>query len=331
MGYAQSVSQTLDQSLYVGPGLCMCLSGAVGMAVYPDHGSGLGQLLEHAEMAAQQAKTEAGEGYKIFEADSSTATAQRCSRDLLVELQQAIARQELSLAFQPKVELRSVRCIGAEALLRWHSPVAGEISPSRFIPLAEDSGLIGPIGDWALCEAVAAAAQHARPGYSGRLAINVSACQLANRHFVAQLSAALQRNAVDGASIEIEVTESAVLTNAAVAARRLKELKELGITIALDDFGTGYATLASLKQLPIDVLKIGPEFISDIAVEKSSARLVHGVIKMGHLMGLSVVAEGIETEAQSDLLKEYGCDIGQGYLFSKPLAQRDFLKWAGSQ
>ena len=272
----------------------------------------------------------AAQKFKVYSGiDTNRSTP--CHRSVLAQLQQAIPRNEMFLAFQPKIELKSGRCIGAETLLRWTNATLGDVSPSSFIAIAENSGLIGFIGDWTLCKAVSTLKQNQGMALTGRLAINVSAHQLANPRFVEHVITALSTSGVDGSAIEIEVTESALLADTRMAAEQLNQLRERGITIALDDFGTGYATLALLKQLPIDVLKIPPEFVSDIATNESSARLVEAVINMAHLLGLRVVAEGIESESQACQLIDYGCDFGQGYLFSKALTKNDFIRWVKSQ
>jgi len=245
-------------------------------------------------------------------------------------LRRVISGDELELQFQPLVDVGG-RAFGAEALLRWHHPKLGDIQPATFIPVAEETGLIHDIGQWVLnraCERLKAWQQAAVP-FSGRLSINVCAWQFARTDFVQQVRETLAAQQVDPRRLMLELTETALLYDLDEAVGKLKALRALGLHIALDDFGTGYSSLAYLRDLPLDHIKIDKSFVAELGKSVDNP-LVETMIAIGRHMRLGVVAEGVETEKQRAILMQMGCERFQGYLYTQPLPEREFLQWLSS-
>ena len=252
--------------------------------------------------------------------DSTTASVV-CPEKLALEalLRRALAQGEFQVYYQPQVDFASGQMIGAEALVRWQNPDRGIISPAEFIPLAEETGLIIPIGEWVLLSACAQAASWLAAGFSPfKISVNLSARQLSDPQLKARILQILETTGLEPANLELEMTESALVENAAVAGATLNELKALGIRIAIDDFGTGFATLGYLKQFAFDSLKIDRIFVRNASEDAQNAAITTAVILLGHSLNMTVVAEGVETEAELDFLRQNQCDIMQGYLFSRP-------------
>ncbi|MEG4055840.1 MULTISPECIES: EAL domain-containing response regulator [unclassified Microcoleus] len=234
-------------------------------------------------------------------------------------LRHALAQGEFQVYYQPQVNLATGQVIGAEALVRWQNPDRGIISPCEFIPLAEETGLIIQIGEWVLLSACAQAASWLAAGFSPfTISVNLSARQLSDPELKARIVQILETTGLEPANLELEMTESALVENATVAGATLNELKALGIRIAIDDFGTGYATLGYLKQFAFDSLKIDRIFVRNANEDTQNAAITTAVILLGHSLNMTVIAEGVETEAELDFLKQHQCDIMQGYLFSRP-------------
>jgi len=254
-------------------------------------------------------------------ANDSTTTNAVSPEKLALEalLRRALAQGEFQVYYQPQVDIATGQIIGAEALVRWQNPDRGIISPAEFIPLAEDTGLIIPIGEWVLLSACAQTASWLAAGFSPfRISVNLSARQLSDPQLKARIVQILETTGLEPANLELEMTESAVVENATVAGTTLNELKALGIRIAVDDFGTGYATLGYLKQFAFDSLKIDQIFVRKANEDAQNAAITTAVILLGHSLNMTVVAEGVETEAELAFLKDQQCDIMQGYLFSRP-------------
>jgi EAL domain-containing protein (putative c-di-GMP-specific phosphodiesterase class I)/DNA-binding NarL/FixJ family response regulator len=252
--------------------------------------------------------------------DSTTASIV-CPEKLALEalLRRALAQGEFQVYYQPQVDIATGQIIGAEALVRWQNPDRGIISPAEFIPLAEETGLIIPIGEWVLLSACAQAASWLAGGFSPfKISVNLSARQLSDPELKARIVQILETTGLEPANLELEMTESALVENAAVAGATLNELKALGIRIAIDDFGTGFATLGYLKQFAFDSLKIDRIFVRNANEDAKNAAITTAVILLGHSLNMTVVAEGVETEAELDFLRHNQCDIMQGYLFSRP-------------
>jgi EAL domain-containing protein (putative c-di-GMP-specific phosphodiesterase class I) len=239
-------------------------------------------------------------------------------------MRQALVQQRFRLHYQPQIDLRSGAVVGAEALIRWRDPELGEIAPGDFIPVAEESGFIVAIGDWVLRQAVAQAAAWHQRGLALRVAVNVSALQFRQNGFVEGVAAALQAAGLPAARLELELTESILIQDAEDSLTRLRSLAELGVHLAIDDFGTGYSSLGYLKHLPIGRLKIDRSFIGGLPADASDAGIVNAIVNMGRALRLQVIAEGVETEAQRQFLRQAGCDEFQGFLFAPALELQRF-------
>ena len=291
---------------------------SVGIALFPDDGREANDLLKKADTAMYQAK-DAGRGrFAFFSKDMDVAVNRRVT--LHRQLCQALERNEFTLHFQPQVDLRSGRICAAEALVRWRHPVRGLLTPAHFIEVCEDTGLIEQVGKWVMLEACA---QHRRWRDEGvdvpRVSVNVSSRQLRQPEFVASVDYAMVRAEMDPESLEIEVTESLILDGGKLAINALRALERSGARVAIDDFGTGYSSFTYLKTLPASILKLDKSFVSDIATDSDSATIASAIINMAHTLRKEVVAEGVETAAQLEFLRQAGCERVQGYLLSPPL------------
>jgi len=299
-------------------------SGAsVGVAMFPSDGDDGSTLMRHADTAMYAAKSQGRGNFQFFSAAMNAATHER----LLLEnrLWQALEQNEFELYLQPQVELATQRIIGAEALLRWHHPELGMVGPDRFIPIAEESGLILPLGDWVLQRACAMLASWRTPALAHlRLAVNLSARQCHGPGLLPQLDRLLQAHGIEPALLELEITESAAMQDPERSRALLVELRSRGIKVAIDDFGTGYSSLSYLKLFEIDRIKIDRGFVKDIESDPNDAVIVAATIALAHSLGLAVVAEGVETEAQRDFLRAKQCDEAQGYLFARPMPVAQF-------
>ncbi|NRR34255.1 EAL domain-containing protein [Oxalobacteraceae bacterium] len=299
-------------------------SGAsVGVAMFPDDGDDPSTLLRHADTAMYAAKARGRGNFQFFSAAMNAATHER----LLLEnrLWQALEQHEFELYLQPQVSLADRRIIGAEALLRWHHPQLGMVGPDRFIPIAEESGLILPLGDWVLQRAVAILAGWRSRGLGGlRLAVNLSARQCNGVGLLPQLDRLVAEHGIDPALLELEITESAAMQDPERSRTLLRSLRERGFKVAIDDFGTGYSSLSYLKLFAIDRIKIDRGFVKDIETDPNDAVIVTATIGLAHALGLTVVAEGVETAAQCEFLRKGHCDEAQGYLFARPMPLADF-------
>ncbi|NMG65677.1 EAL domain-containing protein [Azoarcus indigens] len=296
----------------------LSVTPSIGIAVWPQDGEDAETLLRNADAAMYHAKSAGRNTYKFFTAEMNLQVRERLELENL--LRQAEARNELSVHYQPQVELAGGRLIGCEALLRWHAGERGNIPPDRFIPVAEDTGLIVPIGRWILKTACAQAQAWRQAGLGDlQVAVNASAVQLHHGDFVETVATVLAETGLPPDLLEIELTESTLMTDADSAAATLRALKVLGVGLAIDDFGTGYSSLAYLKRFQLDRLKIDRSFINDLPADKDDANITRTIVGIARNLGLSVLAEGVETPAQHQFLLEHGCDEGQGYLFSRPL------------
>jgi len=298
---------------------------SVGVAMFPPDGHDSATLLRHADTAMYAAKSQGRGNFQFFEAAMNAATHER----LLMEnrLWQALERKEFELYLQPQVELASRRMIGAEVLLRWHHPELGMVGPDRFIPIAEESGLILPLGEWVLQQAVDLLK---RWDGSLRLAVNLSARQCHGSALLPLLDRLLRESGIDPALLELEITESAAMQDPERSRNLLRELRARGIKVAIDDFGTGYSSLSYLKLFEIDRIKIDRGFVKDIESDPNDAVIVSATIGLAHSLGLGVVAEGVETEAQVEFLRGKSCNEAQGYLFARPMPVSEFEALAGS-
>ncbi len=293
------------------------LSTSIGITVYPLDDQGADTLLRNADLAMYHAKQEGRNNLQFYSHDMGERTEKRV--DLLGRLRGAIARNELLLHYQPQVDVRSGGIIGVEALLRWNDPGRGLVPPMQFIPLAEDTGLIVPIGEWVLREACGQARRWLDAGLGPlTMAVNLSPRQFRLKNLVERVSAILAETGLPPDRLELEITESTVMHRTEEAAASLRALHQLGVRIALDDFGTGYSSLAYLHRFPVNTLKVDQSFVRDIKSDRDDAAIVSTVITLARQMGLKALAEGVETEAQLAFLRARGCDSFQGYLFCRP-------------
>lgn len=298
------------------------LPPSIGLSLFPADGLNADQLINQAFTAMHRAKTDKKQPLLFFSQQMKQDLEQRSH--LEADLRQALVRGQLELYYQPKVVAQGRRIMGAEALLRWHHPTRGMVSPAEFIPLAEQLGIITEIGSWVLRNACHQAQvwQTRWPGLS--VAVNVSAVQLSEGGLPEQVAAVLQQTGLSAACLELEVTETALMLDMDKSTEQLRLLRAQGVRIALDDFGTGYSSLNYLKSFPVDVLKIDRTFVRDIGEQAESEGITLSVIHMAERLALNVVAEGVETEAQATFLTEHGCAYLQGYLFSKPVPPEHF-------
>jgi diguanylate cyclase (GGDEF)-like protein/PAS domain S-box-containing protein len=295
---------------------------SIGVAIYPDDGDNASELLRKADSAMYHAKEQDRNTYSYF----TEAMNRDVSRRLALEEQMhgALGRGEFEVHYQPKIEIESGRIIGCEALLRWNNTALGNVSPAEFVPIAEQTGLIVPIGRFVLDEALANAAIWQK-SYDAdfHIAVNFSPCQFRDPQMIGNLNEVIQQNSVTRGSLELEITEGVLLAGHSYIDDLLAELKNIGVSIAMDDFGTGYSSMSYLRKYPFDVLKIDRSFIVDITVDQADRELINAAIAMAHGLNLKVVAEGVETDGQLHYLKKQGCDYAQGYLFSKAVSAED--------
>jgi diguanylate cyclase (GGDEF)-like protein len=309
-------------------GQALVVTGSAGVAAFPGDGQDVATLVKHAEIAMYRAK-EAGRNTIQFYRPALTARAQE-RLELESALRHALARDQFELHYQPQVDLASGRVVGMEALLRWNHPRLGQVAPERFIGLAEETGLIVPIGAWVLRSAVMQNRAWQRAGFGPlRVAVNLSARQFAEPGLAGQVGAVLAESGLAPDSLEIEVTESSVMTDVDEAIATMKELKAMGVAMSIDDFGTGYSSLAYLKRFPVDVLKIDRSFVHDVASDPDNAAMVKAIIALARGLRMRVIAEGVETRAQLDYLRVQGCDLVQGYLYSRALPVTEFEQFLG--
>jgi len=293
-------------------------SPSIGISLFPDDGPDGDSILKNADTAMYHAKSAGRNNYQFFAADMNQIATERL--DIERKLRHAISRNELALVYQPQFRADSSRPTGVEALLRWHHPTDGMISPDRFIPVAEETGMIVEIGDWVMLTACREMKHWIDNGLKPlRVAVNVSARQLRRRDFCETVAGALAESGLPAELLELEITESSVMENPQEAIHILERIGRMGISLAIDDFGTGYSSLAYLKLFPIDHLKIDRSFVRDIEHDLNDRAIAFGTIALAHSLGLNVIAEGVETADQLELLRANGCDEVQGYLFSKPL------------
>jgi len=301
------------------------LTCSVGIAAYPAHGS-RPMLLGNAILAMRTVKLAGGAGQAEYQAQMGVGKREQAA--LLSELRVALERGQFELYFQPKVDAGSLQITAAEALLRWRHPQRGMISPGLFIPLAERHGLIAAIGNWVLEEACRQSAQWRERGLRMRVAINLSGYQMRQDDFVDRIRAALVAHRIPAGRLTCEITESVAMEDTQATQQAFERLRAVGVHVSIDDFGTGYSSLASLRRLPAAELKIDRAFVCDLDSSVDARSIAQAIVQMAHTLGLRVVAEGVETEAQRDFLVSMGCDELQGYLFAKPMTAKALELWA---
>ena len=297
--------------------MAFSLSCSIGIALYPEDGKSIDDLIKNADSAMYYAKERGRSGFRFYQKQMNIDLLSRMKLDHAMRL--ALQDERFRLHYQPQVELVHNRVVGAEALLRWHDPELGDVSPAQFIPVAEDSGAIVSIGNWVMAEAIRQASIWHRQGWSMNVAVNVSALQFEQANFVQQVSDLLHRSGLPAARLELELTESILIRDADEALKRLEALAQLGVALSIDDFGTGYSSLGYLKRFPIHKLKIDRSFIRDIPDDESDVAIVHAIINLAQALKLKVIAEGVETSAQAGFLRHAGCHEFQGFFCSAAL------------
>jgi diguanylate cyclase (GGDEF)-like protein len=294
----------------------------VGIAVFPDDGSDADTLFKNAEVALKKAKV-GGDPYLFYTQKMNAAVAEKLT--LENQLRKAIDNEEFVLYYQPKVDIVSGKVNCAEALIRWNDPITGLVPPGKFIPVLEETGLIYEVGRWALNQAIADNLRWRKAGLPAiRVAVNVSALQLHRPSFIGEIEEAISVDAHAAEGLELEITESMIMNNIEHNITSLEAIRAMGITVAIDDFGTGFSSLSYLSKLPVDTLKIDRSFVIEMTAGPEGLALVSTIITLAHAFKLNVIAEGVETEEQSNLLRGLGCDQIQGFLYSKAVPHKEF-------
>ena len=302
---------------------------SIGISGFPSDGGTAESLLKHADVAMYHAKSKGRNGYQFYSASMNAFMQERLS--LENELRQSMKDHHFQLYYQPKIDTNTGAVIGMETLLRWNHPVQGFISPAKFIPVAEETGLIVPLGEWVLrtaCEQLSEWQKNGLPPL--KLAVNLSVAQFRQKNLIKNIKYILNDSKLDPQLLELELTESMLMENVEASIVQLEELKSIGISLSIDDFGTGYSSLSYLKRFPIETLKIDQSFIREVTVNSNDAAIVNATIALGHKLGLTIVAEGVETLEQVHFLQAENCDQLQGYYFSKPLPADEFIEFVTS-
>jgi diguanylate cyclase (GGDEF)-like protein len=301
------------------------LTCSLGIAAYPEQGSRR-NIIERAAVAMRTVKLQGGDGFAEY--DQHAADGRRESARLLHDLRRSVEQQELELFYQPKVDAHTLQITAVEALVRWRHPQLGMVSPDRFIGLAERYGVIQRIGRWVIEEACRQAQLWRDQGLRMRIAVNISGLQMQQDDFIEHLEAVLIRTQTPPSRFTCEITESIAMEDTAATMQAFSRLGKLGVHVSIDDFGTGHSSLASLKRLPAEELKIDRAFVTDLGVSEHAEFIAQTIVEMAHTLHLKVVAEGVETQEQRDILVHMGCDELQGYLFAKPMRASELSQWA---
>lgn len=322
---ASEIVGMLGEPWFLSNGAEIRIGSSVGITLYPGHCETAEEMLQQADTALYQAKEEGRGRFKYFSEELTHAARERVA--LEAALRRAIGENELRVHFQPQVDIRTGKLVGAEALLRWQHPEEGMMLPSRYIAVAEETGLIADIGDWVLHETCRLGKDWLEAGLPPiTLAVNLSPQQFHHKDITATVARALSESGFPAASLELELTESILIKREDEAVAKMNELRDMGISLAIDDFGTGYSSLSYLKRFPVDKLKIDKSFIEDIPKQKGDMEIANTVIAIGHTLGFRVLAEGVETQEQLEFLKSQGCDLYQGYYMSQALPAEEFVE-----
>ena len=321
---ADKVLRTISATRHVA-GHDLSVTASLGISIYPNDSCNAVELIKHAETAMHTSKERGANDFSFYTEDMNLR-AQR-QQNLESAIRHALEHDEFVLHYQPKLDLRSGRIVGAEALIRWFQPRSGWVSPADFIPVAEDSGLIVPLTQWVLRQACEQAQAWRGMGLPPLcMSVNVSPIDFRQRDFVDNLAAILKQSGLPPARLELEITESVLMQNVDETVETLQKIKAMGIRLALDDFGTGYSSLSYLRRFPIDVLKIDQSFVRGLRINSQDEQLISAIIGMGKSLELNIIAEGVETIDQLNFLKAQRCEEGQGFLFSKALPSKDFVQ-----
>ncbi len=331
--YGAIVAKKIIQAFstaFVVDGREIYLSGSIGIAHYPYDGDDADSLMKHAAAAMYRAKEKGKNNYQFYLNSMNAAAYDRLA--LENSLHHAIERDELLLHYQPQTSIETGEILGIEALVRWRHPSLGIIPPGEFIPLAEETGLILPMGEWVLRTTCLQNKQWTEVnGWRLRISVNLSAKQLEQKNFVERVSKIIAETGLSPELLELEITESAVMKDVTMAMAHLNQLAGMGFRLSMDDFGTGYSSLSYLKRFPLSTLKVDRSFVQEITTSSDDQAITLAIISMAHHLGMNVIAEGVETSAQLGLLKSYQCDAIQGFLISKPLPVEDIEKFVEHQ
>ncbi len=320
---AQNICRSLATPFQI-DGHDIFVTASVGISMYPHDATDVGTLLKHADTAMYRAKRTSS-GFQFFEASMEHSISEHVRMEN--DLRRALERNELEVFYQPQARVDNGRIVGAEALVRWRHPLRGMVQPTEFIPLAEETGLINPVGEWVLRTACTQLQTWITSGLpSMRMAVNLSVKQLLQKNFAAIVEQVLADTGLAPSLLELEITESTLMENAQDTLEALHRLSSLGVRLSIDDFGTGYSSLSYLKRFPVDIIKIDRSFVRDVPHDVDDAAIVTGIIALAHSLRLDVVAEGVETEAQLRFLKEQSCDLLQGYYLSQPVPAEQFAR-----
>ena len=320
---ARKILKEISAPIYL-DGQEVCVTGSIGISLFPQDGDDIELLLKNADIAMYRAKKRSGNSYEFYDPFIDSQAAEEFKLESY--LRNALRRDEFVLHFQPLVDLNTDKVTSVEALIRWESPELGTILPDKFIPIAEETGLIVPIGDWVIQTACRQSKIWQNAGYPPmRIAVNLSPRQLHETGFPARVMAALAENHLSADCLALEITENSAVQDFEHTIRTLQTLKQMGIHVAMDDFGTGYSSLSYLNRLPVDILKIDKSFISGLPWDNNNATITAAIVGLAHNLELEVVAEGVETQEQLAYLKDLNCNKMQGYYFSKPVDDQSLL------
>jgi PAS domain S-box-containing protein len=322
---ARRIAAALSQPIQLGPDE-VTVTASIGISVYPHDASDAETLLKHADAAMYHAKEQGRNSYRFYTEALNERTARRFAIEF--NLRRALERGEFVLFYQPRIDIQAQRVVGMEALLRWQRPVEGLVLPGEFISVAEENGMIVPIGEWVLQEACRQAAAWSASGLAPlTVSVNISAAQFKRDRLVENICRVLQETGLDPGLLEIELTESMLIEDTELSATMLEKFKDIGVNISIDDFGTGYSSLSYLKRFALTALKVDQSLIRDLATNPNDSAIVSAAIALAHSLHLRVVAEGVEHELQAAILRSKGCDEAQGYLFSPPIDTVGFERW----
>ncbi len=324
---AEKVLRTVSDPSYAIDGHNLTVTTSIGIAIFPENGADVAELIKSADAATHHAKKVGRNNYQFHTADMNARALNMLTMERA--LRQALERDEFFLHYQPQLDVRTGKIVGAEALIRWRHPEKGMVPPAQFIPIAEERGLIVPIGDWVLREACRQNKEWQRQGLPAfAVAVNLSALQFEHKDLSRKVAGVLQDCGLAPEYLELELTESAVMRDAETTIFTMRMLKDIGIRLSLDDFGTGYSSLSQLKRFPLDKLKIDQSFVRGLPHDPDDLAIATAIIGMGHALGQKVIAEGVETEEQRDFLQSHGCDEIQGYLLAEPSPALEFAQYA---
>ncbi|WP_339499222.1 putative bifunctional diguanylate cyclase/phosphodiesterase [Pseudomonas canadensis] len=321
---AQKILNAVSATRHVA-GHDLSITASLGISIYPNDSGTAVELIKHAETAMHTSKERGSDRFSFYTDDMNHRAQHR--QNLESAIRQALEREEFELHYQPKLDLKSGRIVGAEALIRWFQPRSGWVSPADFIPVAEDSGLIVRLTQWVLRQACEQAQAWRAMGLAPLcISVNISAIDFRQRDFVDNLATLLKQTGLPPTQLELEITESVLMQNVDETVEILNRIKAMGVRLALDDFGTGYSSLSYLRRFPIDVLKIDQSFVHGLKVNSQDEQLISAIIGMGKSLDLNIIAEGVETVEQLKFLQTQRCEEGQGYLFSKAVPSKDFAR-----